>query len=335
MDLREVTARDKNQYNKLVTHVIQSWEWGEFRKKMGVKILRYGIFKKNKMVTAFCLTLHPIPLTKKYIGYLPKGPAPNKELALSLEQIGHDYSCAFIKLEPNIEKGTEPYSIYPTFLPSPKPLFTKHNFIIDLGQTEEQLLKKMNSKTRYNIRLAQKKGVKVEERVDEKAFKIHLKLYFETTQRQGYFGHNSEYHHQIWQTLRKNNMARVLIAFFKKKPLASWMLVNFKDTLYYPYGGSSLEYKEVMASNLVAWHSILLGQRLGFKKFDLWGALSPNPNPKDPWFGFHRFKAGYGGRLVEYVGTYDLVFDQTLYFLLTAIDRSIRLKVLLLKLLGR
>ncbi len=334
MDLRQITdPSQKKEYNIVVTHVIQSWEWGEFRKSLGLPLLRYGIYENNKLHVAFQLTLHKIPFTKKYVGYLPKGPIPNKTLAKALEQIGLENNCAFIKVEPDIEASTPLYSIYPSFLPSPKPLFTKYNFVLDLTPSEEELLKNMHPKTRYNIKVAQKKGVLVEERTDSKALDIYLKLYFETTNRQNYHGHNKQYHKQVWNTLSKAGMARFLIATYQKTPLTAWMLLNFNDTLYYPYGGSSDKFRETMSSNLVAWEAIKLGKKLGLKKFDMWGALGPNAPANDPWQGFHRFKKGYGGKLVEYIGTYDLVFDDPLYWGFTIIDKFTSLKVMLLKLI--
>ena len=306
---------------------MQSWEWGEFRKSLGIKILRYGIYQNSKLKTVFQLTFHKIPFINQYVGYLPKGLEPDKELAQALKKIGKENNCAFIKLEPDVESAT----IDKSFIKSPKPLFTKYNFILDLTKSEEELLKNMHPKTRYNIKVAQKHGVKVEERNDDKSFEIYLKLYFETTQRQGYHGHNNDYHRKVWQVLKNANMARLLIAFYQEKPLTAWMLLNFKDTLYYPYGGSSKDHPEVMANNLVAWEAIKLGKKLGLKKFDMWGALSPNANSKDPFYGFHKFKAGYGGQLVEYPGTYDLVFNWPMYLIFTFIDKLMPLKVFLLK----
>jgi lipid II:glycine glycyltransferase (peptidoglycan interpeptide bridge formation enzyme) len=335
MDLREITEDQIGAYNSAVTHIIQSWEWGEFRKKLGLPVLRFGIFKQGRLSKAFTLTLHKIPFTKYFVGYLPKGPLPDKELSTALEIIGKQYSCAFIKIEPNVPKTKEPYTIYPTFLPSPKPLFTRFNFLLDLKKSEEELLKSFHSKTRYNIKVAQKKGVKVKEQNDEKGFKTYLKLYFETTARQSYFGHNINYHRKAWETLNKEGLSHILIAYYKKEPLTAWMLVQFKDTLYYPYGGSSDKHREVMSSNLVAWEAIRLGQKLGCEILDMWGALGPEADPKDPWFGFHRFKQGYGGNLVEYVGSFDLIFNTPLYFAFTTIDKLTRLKVMLLKLVGK
>lgn len=335
MDLRPLDQKYKTQYNKLVTHVIQSWEWGEFREKLGTTVLRYGIFEDNKLTVAFQLTLHPIPFTSQFVGYLPKGPIPNKQMAQALKQIGTEYNCAFIKIEPHISSDAPLYSVYPSFLHSPKPLFTKYNFVLDLTPSEEDLLKGMHSKTRYNIRLAEKKGVIVKEYTDNKGFKEFLKLHFETTERQSFHSHNENYHQKAWETLLDAGIARVLIAYYKKKPLSAWMLYTFKDTLYYPYGGSSVEYKEVMANNSIAWEAIKIGKRLGLKEFDMWGALGPNADPNDPWQGFHRFKQGYGGKLVEYLGTYDLVFNDPLYWGFNLVDKFTGLKVLMLKTLGK
>ena len=204
---------------------------------------------------------------------------------------------------------------------SKKSLFTKYNFLIDLTKTEEQLLAAMHPKTRYNIGIAQKKGVEVYESTKEEDFEIYLKLYFETTKRQKYFGHTSSYHKLVWQTLAPVKMARLLIAKYQGEPLVAWMLLNFASTLYYPYGGSSKEYKDVMASNLIAWEAIRLGKKMGLKVFDMWGALAPDAKESNPWYGFHRFKAGYGPAHVEYVGTYDLILKPALYNTLNIADK--------------
>jgi len=336
MDLRPIELQHQKAYDAAVTHVMQSWEWGEFRQKMGIKLKRYGLFENDKLKIAFQITFHKIPLTSLYVGYLPKGPLPDKDLARALQQIAKENNCAFIKLEPNVITNQDnPYQVYPAFLPSPKPLFTKHNFVLDLTPTEEQLLQNMHQKTRYNIRLAEKKGVQVKIRTDDEGFKDYLKLYFETTARQGFYGHNEEYHWTVWKTLRTKDMVRVLIAYYDGQPLTAWELVNFKDTLYYPYGGSSNLHRDTMHSNLVAWEAIKLGQQMNLKKFDMWGSLGPDADPKDSYYGFHRFKQGYGGELVQYIGTYDLVADQQVYMLFNWIDKFTALKVALLKLLNK
>ncbi|HLA04079.1 MAG TPA: peptidoglycan bridge formation glycyltransferase FemA/FemB family protein [Patescibacteria group bacterium] len=322
--IREISPKDKNAYDKLATHVIQSWEWGEFRKKMGTDIARLGEYSGNKLTSAYQLTFHPVPFFKNVtIGYFPKGPMPTKTMLNALVDLGAQKKAAFIKIEPLQQASgqTRDKLLSLGLVESKKSLFTKYNFLVDLTQSEENLLANMHSKTRYNIKLAQKKGVKVYDSTADSDFKTYLKLYFDTTRRQKYFGHSPAYHQKVWETLKPAKMARVLIAQYQKKPLVAWMLLNFGDTIYYPYGGSSLEHKEVMASNLIAWEAIRLGKRLNFTTFDMWGALPPDADKTDPWYGFHRFKEGYGGNHVEYIGTYDLVLRPRLYTALNLADK--------------
>lgn len=334
MDLRILDDSFKDKYDKHVTHVIQSWQWGEFRRSLGIPLLRYGIFKNNELAVAFQITFHQIPFMNKYVGYLPKGHFPNSELAQALNKISKEQKCIFIKVEPNIEAGSAG-KIDPLFKRSLKPMFSKHNFILDLSPSEEELLKNMHQKTRYNIRLAEKKGVKVEIREDTAALKTYLKLYFETTKRQGFFGHNENYHTKVWETFLKTGQVKIALATYNNIPLTAWMLFIFKDVIYYAYGGSSNLHRDTMASNLVAWETIKLGKSLKLRYFDMWGALGPDADPKDSWYGFHKFKMGYGGRLVEYLGSFDIVGNAPMYYAFNSIDKFTKLKVLLLKALGR
>ena len=85
-----------------------------------------------------------------------------------------------------------------------------------------------------------------------------------------------------------------------------------------------------MASNLICWQAILFGKKMGCKSFDMWGGLGPDADPNHPWYGFHRFKLGYGADLVESVGSWDLIVNPGLYQGITLAD-SIRWKLLRLR----
>ena len=95
----------------------------------------------------------------------------------------------------------------------------------------------------------------------------------------------------MWLTLQPAGMAKLMKAAYQGETLVSWILFKFNNVLFYSYGTSSSLHRELMASNLIMWEAIRLGKRLGCSVFDLWGSLGPDPSPKDPWFGFHRFKA--------------------------------------------
>lgn len=304
------------------SHPMQSPDWGEFRKKTGVKVVT---------VAGLQITIHPIPYTNFTIGYLPKGNDINQKMLDDLLKIGKKENCIFIQLEPNVEKNNKDYK-FPNLYPSAHPLFTKYNFIFDLNKTEEELFKKMNSKTRYNIRLAEKKGVRVDEDSSDSAFNEYLKLMNETTLRQKFYAHGENYHKLMWNTLKNGEhlKAHLFTATYNGKVLVSWILFVLGDTLYYPYGASSVKHREVMASNLMMWEAIKFGKRLGLKKFDMWGSLGPNADTKDPWYGFHRFKQGYGPKLVEYIGSFDFVINRNAYLVYKLLNK-IRWLILRLK----
>ena len=191
---------------------------------------------------------------------------------------------------------------------SPHPLFPSWTQILDLTKSEDELLKSFHSKTRYNIRLAEKKGVVVKEMSNDKGFEIFSKLYFDTCKRQKYFGHTPKYHQIVWNSLKKD-ISHILIAFYNDTPLAAYELFYFKNILYYPYGGTSLEYRNLMASNLLMWEAIKLGKKSGAEKFDMWGSLSPGYDSSHSWSGFTRFKEGYGTKFTEFIGSYDQIIS--------------------------
>jgi lipid II:glycine glycyltransferase (peptidoglycan interpeptide bridge formation enzyme) len=173
----------------------------------------------------------------------------------------------------------------------------------------------MKSKTRYNLKLAQRKGVQVIEDSSEKGFEDYYRLTEETTARQKFYAHNRNYHHKMWQTLSgKNGFAHLLKAVYAGETLVTWIIFIVNGIAYYPYGASSDKHRQVMASNLMMWEAIKFARKNNCHLFDLWGATSKNPAPNDPWLGFHRFKEGFGAELVEFVGTFDLIINPIFYW---------------------
>lgn len=334
MNFEDIGEPQSNLYNSSVNHPLQSFEWGEFRKKTGVGVIRRGVVQKNKIINPYQITIHQTPGFPYFIGYFPKGQLPSKELLDELKQTGIANKLSFIQLEPNIQNG-QSLIINGQLKKSFHSLFTKYTFLLDLTKSEDELLKNMHQKTRYNVRLAQKKGVKVEIDNSDKAFERYIKLTRETTNRQKFYAHGQDYHRLMWETLRSpiingqlsmvnpdKLQAHLLKATYKKKILVTYILFTFKDALYYPYGASSNENREVMASQLTMWEAIRFGKGLGLSKFDMWGAANViEPKPNDPYYGFHRFKQGFGATLTEFVGSYDLVINPLNYRLLTVADK--------------
>ena len=322
MIVREVLEEEKNQFNQVATHPLQSWEWGEFRKKDGKKVIRLGAFDGKVLKAAYQLTVHPLPKINCTALYFPKGPMPDKIMLEALKKVGEKERAIFIKIEPNIKDNQDVVNFLLTNgCQKGRPLFTKYTFQLDLQKTEEQLLADMKPKTRYNIKVAQKHGVEIVEDNSPQAFENYLKLTAETTKRQKFYAHSEAYHRKMWMMMQPSGIAHLFLAKYQNQVLAADIFFVFNKILYYPYGSSTREHREVMAPYALFWEVIKFGQKMDCKNFDMWGTPGPNPSPRDPYFGFHRFKEGFGPSLVEFIGTYDLVINPTLYKLFNLVNR--------------
>jgi lipid II:glycine glycyltransferase (peptidoglycan interpeptide bridge formation enzyme) len=317
--VKEVSFRERKSFDKLAAHPLQSWAWGEFREKTGVEVIRLGRYQKNKLVETAQVTIHPIPYLPWKVGYWPKGVIPSKLMVEAVKKELQKRKALMVKLEPNEIKNSVAIEKIKQFrgrtgLVSGRPLFTRWSFWLDLTMNENELLAGMKQKTRYNTRLAEKKGVKVTEDNSPEAFEEYWKLTEETTKRQGFYAHTKIYHQMMFNSLQPAGMAHLFRAEHEGRTLATWIIFILNGVMYYPYGASTRDDRNVFGSNLLMWEVIKFGKNHGCKLFDMWGSPGPNPKPSDPWGGFHRFKEGYGAKLVEFVGTYDLVINPMLYY---------------------
>lgn len=288
-----------------MTHPLQTREWGEFRKEWGNEI----IFEKDNLII-----FSKIPHTKFTIGTVMKGSNIARSHLAMFREHGQKNNVIFIKFEPNSTKATLGTAKFNKLIDNfkkwgfvkGKPLFTPTTFWIDLLRPEEDILKSFSSKTRYNIRLAQKHGVKVQIDNSDIAFEKYLELTTETNKRQGFYSHTPKYHKLMWKHL-KNKIAHLLTATYKGEIVSTWILFAYDGFLYYPYGASTDKYKEIMANNLMMWEAIKFGKKLGCETFDLWG--------REEGKGFTKFKEGYNPKVVEFIGSWDLVINKPLYYL--------------------
>lgn len=321
MIIKKATEQDREDFNKSAAHPLQSWEWGEFRARAGNEVVKLAVFEGKKLTGAIQITLHKVPGIPFKVGALIKGPKPTPEMINALKDLAKQENLIFIKIEPNFQidiegrkinnkEGNSVINLLKKSGAIPgRSLFTESSFWIDLTPSEEDLLKGFSSKTRYNIRLAQKHGVEVVEDNSDKSFEKYISLTKETVQRQGFYAHTERYHRLMWEYLHKEMVAtgkepiaRLLTAIYKGVIITAWIVFVWHDFLYYPYGASSDKYKNVMGNNLMMWEAIRYGKRLGLKTFDLWG--------REPGKGFTKFKEGYNPQVVKFLGTWDLPTSQ-------------------------
>lgn len=288
---------EAQKWNKDISHPLQSWEWGEFKKSTGVEITRED---------GFLITWHKLGPTPFKIGYLPKSRLPDLPEIRNIEKLAKSKNAILVRMEPDAtrQEAKRWLQAYGEILHLGRTVFTPHTFWLYLDKSEEELLAAMHPKARYNIRLARKKGVLIQEDNSDKAFEKYLELTFNTADRQSFFAHNKNYHRQMWLHL-KQDIAHLFTATYQNKILTTWILFKWENRLFYPYGASSEEHKEVQAPSLMFWETAKWGKQQGCVIYDLWGAEEGK--------GFNRFKEQFGPKLVELVGTWDLVINPILY----------------------
>jgi len=331
MLVREVQESEKEQFDNLATHPLQSWAWGDFRKKTGHKVIRLGVFEGKKLKAGWQLTVHPLPKTPYSILYFPKGPKPDQIMIKALKDLGQKEKAIMVKMEPNVKDDPKTAAfLLKNDCQVGKPLFTKYTFQLNLQKDLDQIMADMKPKTRYNIRLSNKHEVKIIEDNSDQAFDLYLKLLGETTRRQNFYAHSSDYHRKMWESIKPTGMAHLFLAKYQKEFLGAYIFFVFNNVLYYPYGASSRKQRKVMPLYALFWQAIQFGQQQKCHTFDMWGSLGENPDQNDPWYGFHHFKEGFGGDLIKFLGTYDLVINPWLYQLYNVADK-VRWKILRLK----
>lgn len=173
------------------------------------------------------------------------------------------------------------------------------------GKTEEELLASFHSKTRYNIRVAEKNNVQVRICGKEQVEDFH-KIMVETGERDDFTIRSSGYFAKMLDAF--GNDARLYMAYYEDKPIAGTIAIHCGDKVWYLYGASSNAYRNVMPNYLLQWEMIKWSVQLGCRIYDFRG-VSGDLDPQNPLYGLYRFKKGFNGDFVEFIGEMDLVQD--------------------------
>lgn len=301
----------------------QSWEWGEFQRLRGSDVCRLFVTETGKIAAACQFLFRP----RRFFGYwfAPRGPVFAKRdpktvrwiisaLAEALHGSDPHKSALFYRFEPWLEareiRGAFPLRLHRQYAMDPAV-----TVISDLHKTDEERLASMHDKTRYNIRVASRHGVKV--RIGEPAdLFAFFALTCETAARDRFVSHDERYLRAAYECLAPRGMARLRVAEYGGKILATNMEIAYGDTVTYLHGASSSEHRNVMAPYALHWDALHAAREEGFVFYDWWGC---NPDRvshfyfKPAWEGITRFKLGWGGERVEYAGTWDLPAHRILY----------------------
>jgi peptidoglycan pentaglycine glycine transferase (the first glycine) len=335
-------------------HMLQTWEWARVKEKYGWKArpMVWQLAVEEKPSAAAMVlerTISPGGFASSLrVLYIPKGPnldwanASLRQRVLGdLQVFAKRQGAIFVKIDPDVKLGVgipgavgakeEPCGqAIQSELEEHGWLFSKdqiqfrNTVLIDLTPSEDEMLARMKQKTRYNIRLADKKGVRVRAAGTADLAQLY-RMYAETSVRDGFVIRGEDYYQTVWKTFHTGSInqpsttvpfSEPLIAEVDGQPVAAISLFYFAGHAYYIYGMSRDAHREKMPNHLLQWEAICRAKELGCRDYNLWGA--PNEfNEDDNLWGVFRFKEGLGGSVDRTIGAWDFTENRMMYKLYT------------------
>lgn len=335
--------------------ILQSWNWAEFQAGRQQKIWRLEVKDNEKTVAQMFLWKHRFLIGQNGL-YCPRGPVISDEILNNQEkleqilkilfekvhQIAKENKSLQFRFDPNviIDLGNIQKEIWEqNFAVDQENLLQKvfgniglkksnkevqpiHTIMLDISKSEDELLKQMHQKTRYNIRLAKKKGVEV---IESEDFKSFFELLKQTTTRQQFGAYPVKY----FEDILKLDNTKLYLANYQGKNIAGILCTYYKNVATYLFGASSDEFRNVMAPHLLQWTAIRDARKKGFEFYDFWGAAPKDSKVKQEksWQGITRFKQGFNPAqpVFEYFGAYEKIYRPAILKIYNTIHKIYRL----------
>jgi lipid II:glycine glycyltransferase (peptidoglycan interpeptide bridge formation enzyme) len=317
-------------------HLLQAWQWGQLKAAFGWQAERVGVQDGDRLVGGAQVLFRSLLPSFPYlaIAYVPKGPIldfGNQEISEALlsaiHRLAHQKRAILLKIEPELPHSPALARQLQAwdFRPSQQTIQPRSTIHIDLRAELDEILARMKSKTRYNVRLAGRREVLVREGTADDLPLFH-RLIALTAKRDGFAVHSREYYETVYRLFVPSGLARLLLATYQDKVIAGLMVFAFGQRAWYMYGASSNRERNRMPNHLLQWQAIRWAKAQGCLAYDLWGI--PDEVGKEPekykrtvtdrqsgLWGVYRFKQGFGGQVVRYVGAYDYVYRPALAWL--------------------
>ncbi len=304
-------------------HFLQSWEWGELKAQYGWRAQRYVCERNGRPASAFTLLTRSLPRLPWRVAYVPKGPLldfgdPSRFSAAldAIALVARDARVVYVKTDPDLSADdSAAAAVYgeSNWSASTEQIQFPNTALLDLAGGEDAVLAAMKSKTRYNIRLASRRGVAIEQTTD---WDILYRLYAETAARDGFAIREAGYYHALWSAFSRCGRGEAFLAKVGEDAVAGLYLMHYGDTGWFFTGASTHRHRKMMPNYLLQWHTMQWLMAHGYRWYDLWGAPTVL-DESDPLWGVYRFKQGFGAQYVRRLGAYDRVFNRPVYALLT------------------
>ena len=352
MRIVEINQDNKQEFEEFLksrkASLLQSFNWGRFQEALEKKTWQLVFFEENKIIASASVIKYSLPLDKSYL-YCNRGPVIQaisyelqarvlKLLVEKIEEIAERENSIFFRIDPEWENKDENKKLLNNlgFKKSKKEVNPRNTLILNVSKSEEEILAQMHSKTRYNIRLSERKGVRV--RISNfssrggsalggqfpisnknKDFEAFWKLMEETTRRDGFKSHPKEYYKKQLDFLGKDDLIKLFVAELNGKIISAIIVSFYGENSVYLHGASSYEHRKYMAPHLIQWEAIKEAKRRECSYYDFWGIEGENLEPKiknQDWGGITRFKEGFArefGVRKNYIGTWDYPIKKMWY----------------------
>jgi len=291
--------------------IFQTPEWEKFKLETG--------YQKSHRIGDILVLQRELPLGRSMLYSPMVNEAQVKSLKFEslkaeIAKISKENNTIFYRMEFDVPKELSTFH-FPlstqNFQKSFEEMQPEHNWVVDISKPEEDILAGMKQKGRYNIKVAQKNDIKVTSSDSSGGeLDIFYDLYAKTGKRKSVTFRGKAYFEKLLDILGKIGYARVYAATAKIEgkivPLAAAVIIFYGEETLYLYGGSSDEYKNLMAPYLLHWDIMQEAKKRGMKKYNFLG-IAPNDDQKHPWAGITRFKQQFGGEQEDIAGSYDLI----------------------------
>lgn len=299
------------------TNILQTKDWQKFLNDEGNKTF----WIEEERYTAMCV-LKTTPVGN-YL-FLPYGPCPEsqkdfKNSLTAIKKIAKENNAVFARIEPTFTIAEK--TIKSEKLKKVKDVDPKSTVWLDLTKSEDEILANFDKKKRQYYRNYKNKGITIRQSKDQKDMEILFKYYQNLMDKRSFTIHEKSY----MANQLKYDFAKLYIIEFENTAIGASLIYDEGDTRYYAYAAYSEEHKNHHTNDVLLAQMIFDAKADGKKTFDFWGATT-SEDPKDPWYGFTKYKLSFGGDLKSYSGTYDIVINPTKYHLYTTLRKINRVK---------
>jgi lipid II:glycine glycyltransferase (peptidoglycan interpeptide bridge formation enzyme) len=311
---------------------LQSWYFGEFHKRLGHEIVRCGFYENEKIIGVMLLIVESARRGRYTI--VPGGPIidwTNKKLVdisfSEIKKIAKLYNCSFVRIRPQLVENDFSLSLFKNqgARRSPMHLTADLTSQLDIAKTEGEIMANMRKGTRYEIRKAEKLGIKITSSTDEKLIKNFYELQLDTARRQKFVPFSFKFFDEQFKVFFEADKALIFTATYENQLLAQAFIIFYGQEAVYHYGVSTENGRKYPGAYLLQWEAIREAKRRGIKKYNFWG-VAPIDSIKHRFSGVSLFKRGFGGEDVQYLHAHDLVINRQKYFVNFLIE-TVRKKV--------